>query len=234
MIASDPEIKILSETLDYHPIVREYLDILGLRDKIVYIDKSQTYKAELMYTSCAAPTFHQVLSKLGEQIFLSSGLSKNSNFSNRSAFVPLEKRKYLVYGSRLGMRNGRPVYNEHQLINELQSWVETNTTYQFVDFNTYMKTHKSLEEQRELFSGAVALVGAHGGFFTNGYFCYENTIVIEAQSVQQNNDVFYVSNSILLHPYYRVYADNGGGGLKVTASDYIDILKENFPSSSMK
>jgi hypothetical protein len=76
LIIGDPEVKILTERLNYHPIVLDYLKIFGLEDRLVYVDSSKTYKGEIVYTSCATPTYHTFLSRFAKKIFLSSGLSK--------------------------------------------------------------------------------------------------------------------------------------------------------------
>lgn len=173
LLIEDSGMQIAVEnTIGEFPIVSEYYKKFGIFDRL-QIMPEDGIKANNMATSCTCLTWHPLLSQFGSRLVLSEGFGEKRNNAMRE-YKPIEKRKYIVYGPRLGAKNGRPVSNEPKLIEELGKWVEECTVYKFVDFNKFHAPHLSLEQYLDLFSDAAVIAGSHGGFFANMFFSFKS------------------------------------------------------------
>ena len=94
----------------------------------------------------------------------------------------MEPQKYrsntIIYLSRRkgSLSGGRRVINEGELEKHLRRFAGNNG-YEYVTF--FHTDYKKLDDLLELFSRAVAIVGPHGGAFTNMMFAPKGTLVVE-------------------------------------------------------
>ena len=233
-LMEEASLQIALDSLREHQIIPMYYKKFGMGERLITVTK-EGIKANKVFTSCNCLTWHPLISQFGNRLILSSGWDEKP--AKQRVYQPLEKRKYIVYGPRKGAARGRPVPDEEKLIEEMMQWTSKCTIYQFRSFGDMYSEEKPVEEYLDVFSETAAIFGAHGGFFANGFFCFNETLVIEGLCDNRKwfHDTFYAAAAMLEQKYIRIRpVCHGGETTILTAQHFISVLYEYLPPSAFK
>jgi hypothetical protein len=175
---------------------------------------------QLIY-ACNSPPLHPFLWQLGQQRLF------------RVKHVPITERKKIVYCGRRGnIENvGRKVLNERDMFSLLAEWGRSSD-FEIVEFNHTQ--YSTVIELIEFWSSARALIGPHGGCFTNVVFMPANALVIEAfplfrgvnRATRGMGQMMYIQSMFLEHEYWMLpsYSHIANGNFKLDLQHLCEIL----------
>ena len=169
----DPSLRFLVDLSPQFPIVEQLLDRLGIsaHRRIDYRSIKSAYDAiaaQRLVLSCHTPPLHPYLFQRAQYLLRLPHVMEPQKYRSNT-IIYLSRRK----GSLSG---GRRVINEGELEKHLRRFAGNNG-YEYVTF--FHTDYKKLDDLLELFSRAVAIVGPHGGAFTNMMFAPKGTLVVE-------------------------------------------------------
>lgn len=169
----DPSLRFLVDLSPQFPIVEELLDRLGISAarRIDYRSIKSAYDAvaaQRLVLTCRTPPLHPYLFQRAQYLLRLPHVLEPQKYAPNT-IIYLSRRK----GSLSG---GRRVTNEGELEKHLRRFAG-NHGYEFVTF--FHTDYKKLDGLLELFSKAVAIIGPHGGAFTNMMFAPKGTLVVE-------------------------------------------------------
>lgn len=113
-------------------------------------------------------------------------------------------RNCLLYLSREIGRH-RDVENEEEVLQYLGEWAGDHSLELRVRHSTHCSTFEQLEAEKKLFSGAMVLVGPHGGSFGNMMFMQSGSFVVEFNGwLNRNNRPYFyaLAQANALHYHY--------------------------------
>ena len=203
---SDPSIRFLVDISSQYPLVEALLQRLGIAG-----DRLLNYKdikhlgdgitADRFVMTCNTPPLHPYLWQRAQYLLRLPHLVDPSSHP-RNTIIYLSRRKGTIGG-------GRKVANEQELERKLQQFASEHG-YNYVSF--FHSDYPDLEELLRLWSSAVAVVGPHGGAFSNILFAPKGCYVIE---FLPNGPIFtgptfkehlstYLQAMLLGHRYFAV------------------------------
>ena len=226
-ILNDPSIRFLVDLSPQYPIVEELYDRLGITAKRRIDYRSiknlgDVISAQRLVLSCKTPPLHPYLWQRAQYLLKLPHIMFPNQYLP-SSIIYLSRRKGTLSG-------GRRVTNEGELEQHLKQFAQNNG-YNYVPF--FHTEYKTLEATMELWSTAVAVIGPHGGAFTNMLFAPKGTTVVE---FLPNGVIFtgrtfkehlapYQQAMALGHKYYAVMSQfSKRDDIVVNIHEVLDIL----------
>ena len=226
-ILNDPSLRFLVDLSPQYPIVEELYDRLGITAKrridyrrIKHL--GDAISAQRLILPCKTPPLHPYLWQRAQYLLKLPHIMFPSQYLP-SRIIYMSRRKGTLSG-------GRRVTNEGELEKHLKRFAQSKG-YEYVSF--FHTEYKSLEATMELWSTAVAIIGPHGGAFTNMLFAPKGTTVIE---FLPNGSIFtgptfkehlapYQQAMALGHKYYAVMSQfSKRDDIIVNIREVLDIL----------
>jgi hypothetical protein len=198
------------------PIIADMILRLGLAKHIQPTNRF-TATADELYSGCIVPPIHPLLFRRARVRFVGRAPTPNP-----------EGPIILIKRTKQNTRNpGRLIKNYPALKQALEIEFQDRVV-------EYESKDHTLNSTIALFSSASAVVGSHGGAFTNLIFAPMDTIVIEAMPCDSNGKVrlahsglmHYVFASLLGHTYWRMQVVSNDMDLDIDPATVIRILKD--------
>jgi hypothetical protein len=223
------------------PIVPAIYDYMGWQPAMdegvtpLHVDK-------LLY-SCKSPPLHPVLWRIGQQKVL------------QIKEKPVQERKKLVYCGRnraaLTENEGRRVLNEPELLSLLSEWSRDGGESEVVMFDHSVFTAGTLATENnkggngqmvkdlvDFWGDARALIGPHGGCFTNVLFMPPNGLVVEAfplvggalRTTRGYGHMMYMQSMFLEHEYWMLpsLSSSSTGDFRMEINELCEILVKSL------
>ena len=233
---NDPAIRFLLDISSQYPLVTALLERLGIAG-----DRLLNYKdikhlgdgvtADRFVMTCNTPPLHPYLWQRAQYLLRLPHLVNPSSY-HQNTILYLSRRKGTIGG-------GRKVANEQELERKIQQFASEHG-YNYVSF--FHSDYGDLEELLRLWSSAVAVVGPHGGAFSNILFAPKGCYVIE---FLPNGPIFtgptfkehlstYFQAMLLGHRYFAVMSPfTKRDDMTVNEKEVLNILQTGLLSSPL-
>ena len=169
----DSSFRYLLDLSPQYTLVKALLERLGIHSEQLLDYRSIKHlgdgiTAERLVLPCNTPPLHPYLWQRAQYLLQLPHIVNPSLFT-KNTIIYLSRRKGTIGG-------GRIVVNEAALESELKQFAADNG-YQYVSF--FHTDYSNLDSLLQLWSSAVAIIGPHGGAFSNILFAQKGCLVIE-------------------------------------------------------
>ncbi|KAK9807674.1 hypothetical protein WJX72_005900 [[Myrmecia] bisecta] len=232
-----PEVKILMDIRSLVPIVGQLLKRLGVDEsRALWSGIKQYVQAEELMLTCVTPPFHPQLWREAQAMLGVNQLPRSA----RSVIA------YITRNAASGINGGRVVAKEAELLDAIRALLasrkaEDRSLHEELVVYRHER-YRNLEDDLAFWAGVKAVIGPHGGAFTNMVFVPQGALVIEFFPVDVASNrppypigegnpghMYQTQAAMLEHDYYFIKADSRADLMEV---DSKQVISESVGTAS--